>query len=144
MGNIILLWIVALPLLGLAAWGAYYFFTDDYGRKSKPILGWASGVIGVIILTLSVVGTFQLTNTESFNRFKKSLDSEFQGGITREIIVYSEGGEEIYREQGKFDVEHRDNRLKWVDEQGKVQIIYLGNSSTAVVNELAMEDETKQ
>lgn len=135
MGWIILVWVIALPLIGLGTWGTYHFLTSDYNREKKPVLGYVLLGISIIVLVVGIVLSVQLTGTESFKRFQKSLDSEFKGGITREVIVYSEGGEEIFREQGRFDVEHSNERLKWVDESGKVQIIYLGRSSTAIVNE---------
>ncbi len=49
--------------------------------------------------------------------------------------MHLENGDIVFQEEGKFDVEHNEERLKWVDESGKVQIIYLGRSSTAVVRE---------
>lgn len=136
MGLIILTWIVALVLIGGCTVGAVYFFNDYESSKIKILLGFISIGIGVIVIASAIFVTTPLTKTESFKRFSKSLESEFQGGITREIVVYSEGGTEIYRESGKFDVEHTNDRLKWVDEDGHVQIIYLGRSSTAVVNEI--------
>lgn len=135
MGWIILMWIMAFGLIGLGVWGAYHFFTEGYRREKKPIIGSIFVGLAVIVMVFAVVITLQLTDTESFKRFQKSLDSEFKGGITREIIVYSEDGKEIFKTQGTFDVEHSNERIKWIDEKGKVQIVYLGRSSTAIVNE---------
>lgn len=136
MGWIVLLWIGFLVVGALLAWGAYHFLA---GYNTKRIVGFA--FIGAIVVALvaTIFMTNQLTNTESFKRWKKSVDSEFKGGITRQITVYSEGGEVIFKNKGKFDVEYSEGRLKWIDENGKVQIIYLGNSATAVVNEIDAE-----
>ncbi|MGM1048371.1 MAG: hypothetical protein ACQEXX_19840 [Bacillota bacterium] len=136
MGWIVLLWIGFLIIGALLAWGASHFLT---GYKPKRALGYTFIGLIVVALVASVFLTNQLTNTESFKRWKKSLDSEFKGGITRQITVYSEGGEVIFNNLGKFDVEHSEGRLKWIDENGRVQIIYLGNSATAVVNEIEVE-----
>ncbi|MFD1385689.1 hypothetical protein ACFQ4Z_02675 [Oceanobacillus oncorhynchi subsp. oncorhynchi] len=140
MGWIILLWIIALVVIGACGFGSYHFF-NTYPKENKKmqILGFSLAGLGALSLVAAILITIPLTNTESFKRTVKSFQSEFQGGITREIVVYSEGGEEIYREQGQFDVEHSEERLKWVDEDGYVQIIYLGRSSTAVVNEIGEE-----
>ena len=137
MGLIVLLWIGFLAVGGCLAWVAYHFLTD---YKPKKALGYTFIGLIVIALVASVLLTSQLTNTESFKRWKKLLDSEFKGGITREITVYSEGGEVIFSNSGKFDVEYSDGRLKWIDQDGKVQIIYLGNSATAVVNEIEVKE----
>lgn len=139
MGWIILLWVIALGVIGAFGYLAYYFLTDHqyYSKKKKPKLGYTFVSLGIVTFIIAILLTFRLTETESFKRFTKSLNSEFNGGITREVIVYSEGGEVIYQDKGTFDVEHIDGRIKYVDEEGQVQIIYLGNSATAVVNELA-------
>lgn len=129
---IILVGAAAVAIIGACIWG---FFYTDAPKQFRYI----TVITGVVTLIAAVLVIIPLTETESFKRSIKSFQSEFQGGITREIIVYSEGGEEIYRDQGKFDVEHSEERLKWVDESGQVQIIYLGRSSTAVVNEVGEE-----
>lgn len=140
MGLIVLVWIITLIIIGACSFGAYHFFNDHYKAKSKrKVFGCSFIGLGVVALVAAALITIPLTQSESFKRTVKSFQSEFQGGIVREIVVYSEGGEEIYREQGQFDVEHSDERLKWVDEKGHVQIIYLGRSSTAVVNEIGEE-----
>lgn len=136
MGWIILLWFGVLTAVTLLGFGAYALF-DSYGKKRQIKRIFSYILIALMITTIAagILFTGKLTQTESFKRFKKSWDSEFDGGITREITVYLENGDVIYNIEGKFDVEHSDERLKWVDENGKVQIIYLGRSSTAVVNE---------
>lgn len=133
MGIIILVWIAVLAASGITGYIAHHHFTK---RKPSITLGYTFVSVASAIIVVGIVATVFLTNTESFKRFSKSMQSEFNGGITREIKVYSEGGDILFEDKGKFDVEHSNGRLRWVDEQGKVQLIYLGNSSTAIVNEL--------
>lgn len=138
MGWIVFLWIGVLIITGTTGYFTFQFYNKTYygkKKKSNTIVSAILAALTVIVLVIGVITTSKLTHTESFKRFKKSWDSEFDGGITREITVYLESGDVIYNVEGKFDVEHNEERLKFVDEEGKVQIIYLGRSSTAIVNE---------
>lgn len=138
MGWIILLWLGVIAIVSLLGFGAYLLYqeqkTNNVSRMKKYFL-YVMIVIAIVVVIAGVLITGNLTKTESYKRFKKSMDSEFKGGITREITVYLENGDVIYNNEGKFDVQHNEERLKFVDENGKVQIIYLGRSSTAIVNE---------
>ena len=125
MGNIVFLWLLMVVVIA----GVYLMFSNSLPKKVTY------AIYGVIIF-VSVVGTFFLTNTASFKRFKKDVGSEFSENIEREVTVHSRSGDIIHQSSGKFDVEFSDGRLKWVDEDGKVHIIYLGDSATAVVDEL--------
>ncbi len=131
----VLTWIVVLVIVGALGFWVYSIFDLYKPTKGKKILAYVLIALSIIVIVFGVVTTSKLTETESYKRFKKGLDSEFAGGITREITVHLENGDIIYQTEGKFDVEHNEERLKWVDEDGKVQIIYLGRSSTAIVNE---------
>lgn len=88
--------------------------------------------IGVTIaLIMLAVG---LSGCASFDRTIKSWSSEFGNGLERQIIIKNQTGEVVYKDSGKFDVEVNDYRVKYIDEKGKLHIIYLG-ASTAIVNE---------
>lgn len=89
----------------------------------------------IIVISLGI--TIFLTNRASFKRFAKDFGSEFSENIEREITVHSRSGDIIHQSKGKFDVEFSDGSLKWIDEDGKVHIIYLGDSATAVIDELS-------
>lgn len=139
MNLIILLWVVVIALLVVGGF-AIYGLNDVYnfGTFHKVMIIIVSFAM-VFLLIAGVLGTTKLTKTESFKRFTKSIDSEFKGGIEREIIVHLENGDVIYHEKGKFDVEHSEERIKWVNEKDELQIIYLGRTSTAVVREIVNE-----
>ena len=125
MGNIVFLWMVVVIVIA----GLHVVLSENV---SKKILY----TVYVLLLGISIFGTFFLTNTSSFKRFNKDVGSEFTENIEREITVHSRSGDVIHQSRGKFDVQFSDGRLKWVDEDGKVHIIYLGDSATAVVDEL--------
>lgn len=76
-----------------------------------------------------------LAGCASVERGIKSLESEFNNGLNREIIVYSATGEEISRFKGKFDIEYQDGRVLFDDENGKRHCIYFENG-TVIVNEI--------
>lgn len=85
------------------------------------------------VLALSLVLT--LTGCASCDRWKKSMDSEYNGGLEREVIVYSATGEEIWRFSGKFDIDCSDGRLLFDDENNKRHTIYFQNG-TVIINEI--------
>lgn len=136
MGWIVLVWIIFLFVGSFLAYLAYHNLSN---KKTVP--GYIFIGLLVISLVIAIVSTIQLTNTGSFMRWKKSIESEFNGGITRQVKVISENGEIVYTATGKFDVDYSNGRLKWVDENGRVQIVYLGNSSTVVVNEIENDNQ---
>lgn len=88
--------------------------------------------ITALALILTVVS---LSGCASWQRTKKTWKSEFSNGIEREIIIKSQTGEVLYEDQGKFDIEVNNYRVKYVDESNKIHIVYLGGS-TAIVNEI--------
>lgn len=143
MGWMILLWIITLAILwGLGAL-AYHFMTKQKWPRTHPpevhrkfqVVGGVIILIMVGVLITSIIFTKQLAGTESFKRTWKNLQSDFGGGIEREVTVYLENGDIIFEREGTFDIEHKEERLKFIDEDGKVQIIYLGRTSTAIVEE---------
>ena len=72
---------------------------------------------------------------ESLDRFKKDMHSEFGGGLHREIIVRNIEGEIIEQYEGKFDVTCNGERIKFIDEQGKLHLIYLSEVNTVTITE---------
>lgn len=77
---------------------------------------------------------------ESWERQKKTLDSEYNGGLNREITVYSSTGAEIWRFKGKFDIDYSDGRILFDDENDIRHTIYFENG-TVIVNELDSIEE---
>ena len=76
-----------------------------------------------------------MAGCESFDRFQKDMSSEFGGGLYREIIVKNIEGEIIEQYEGKFDVVHDSERIKFIDEQGKLHLIYLSEVNTVTITE---------
>lgn len=77
------------------------------------------------------------TNTASGIRAVKDWKSEINNGIDREIIITAEDGREIFRYEGKIDVEsdHNDNYIKFETEDGKRFLIYYGVQDTIIIKE---------
>lgn len=128
MGLIIMMWIFILVVGGFGI--AWLFMV--YEVWAKLLL---AGAVVLLILG-GLGGTVFMSKTASYKRSMKDWDSELNENIEREIVVHSRSGDVIYEAKGKFDVAYSNGRLKWIDEDGHVQIIYLGDSSTAVVNEI--------
>lgn len=136
MSYIILIWLFVLGASVTLGFIAFSLFRKKDTSIKEKVIAIGSIVLIVMVFMGATFGTSTISNSESVKRFQKSISSEFKGGITREITVYLENGDIIYNDIGKFDVEYQEGRLKWVDESGKLQIIYVGNTSTAVVTEI--------
>ena len=88
----------------------------------------------VKLAAVLIVTALALSGCASWDRLKKSWSSELGNGLEREVVITNQTGKVVYEDSGKFDVEVNDYRVKYIDEKGKLHIIYLG-ASTAVVNE---------
>lgn len=62
----------------------------------------------------------------------KSCNSNWSGGLNREVIVYSMTGEELFRVEGQIDIQENDNGTKVLfDLNGKRYVFY--NCSVIVI-----------
>lgn len=77
---------------------------------------------------------FWLYGTESGGRAIKSFEANTQGGIERSVTIYDAIGNEIQYYEGKFDVEHIEDKVMFDDENGKRHIIYY-TTGTVIVDE---------
>ena len=102
-------------------------------RIATPII--ALGIIGGLWWCVY----FWQNNTESGRRELKTQDSNFHGGIEREVTVYDMNGDVIEHFQGKFDVEYKNERVMFDDENGNRHIIYF-KSGTVIINEISQEE----
>ena len=130
-GGIILCILGTLVVIVIAGLIAYSLMDNDYK------IG-ALGVVAVgmaIIAGIWVFGNWWYTGTEEGKRALKTQDSNFNGGITREVMVYDMDGDLLAEYRGKFDIEYSDERIMFDDENGQRHIIYF-KSGTVVVNEL--------
>lgn len=102
-----------------------------------------SGIGAIISIALTLVVTIAMwvgtswyyNNTEEGARALKTQDSNFNGGIERQVIVYDANGDIIEEYQGKFDVEYESNQILFDDEDGQRHIICFG-SGTVIINEV--------
>lgn len=133
-GAIIVFAIFTLCIVGFGG-----FLIYEFAQEGNP-----TGVVvtliiaGAIIAGMWVGGSWYYKNTESGKRALKTQDSNFHGGIEREIIVYDMEGDEIERFRGKFDVDYGDERIMFDDENGNRHVIYF-KSGTVIVNEIREE-----
>ena len=101
-----------------------------------------TGVISLVVLFVllgvgvGITGWYN-TNTASGQRALKDFKSELNNGIDREIVITAEDGREIFRYEGKVDIEsnHTDNYIKFESEEGKRYIIYYGIQDTITIIE---------
>lgn len=130
-GGIVLCILGTIVVLVIAGLIAYSLMDNDYK------IG-ALGVVAVgmaIIAGIWVFGNWWYTSTEEGKRALKTQDSNFNGGITREVMVYDMDGDLLAEYRGRFDIEYSDERIMFDDENGQRHIIYF-KSGTVVVNEL--------
>lgn len=130
-GGIVLCILGTVVVLVIASLIAYSLMDNDYK------IG-ALGVVAVgmaLIAGIWVFGNWWYTSTEEGKRALKTQDSNFNGGITREVMVYDMDGDLLAEYRGKFDIEYSDERIMFDDENGQRHIIYF-KSGTVVVNEL--------
>lgn len=118
-------------ILGAIVCAIINFITDEKAKTATFVIAF--------ILTVSLVmggAVLYINKSQSGIRLKKEYTSEYHGGIKRELKVYSMNGTLLYEDSGKFDVDYDDGRIKYVDQHGKVKIIYLGDSASVVVKEI--------
>ena len=84
----------------------------------------------LVFVIAMVLCTVSLTGCESWQRFTKSVGSDFTGGLYRTVSVYDYNGGLIKEYEGKFDVSESKNEV-YFDLNGKRVIIHGG----IVINE---------
>ena len=107
------------------------FFTDSPVGGMATIL-----IVAIIVGALCGVFIWYNTSTASGARAVKDQQSELSNGLERSIVVTAEDGREIYRYEGKCDIEtgHPDYIL-FEDENRKRVIIYKGVQDTIIIAE---------
>ena len=76
-----------------------------------------------IAMILAVAVIMGCSGCASWDRFKKSMKSDFGGGLYREVTVYSMTGEVIAKYEGQIDVEENENKVLF-DLNGKRYVYY--------------------
>ena len=128
-------WLCLLTLFIVV--GALVFFliyeaTDEY---KKSLIG--LGIIFMIFFFVALGISWYNKNTASGIRRYKDFQSELTNGIYREITITAEDGREIFKYEGKVDIEsnHEDNYIKFESEDGRRYIIYYGIQDTITIIE---------
>lgn len=101
-------------------------------------------VVNAIITIILVVGmifffNWYNTSTASGMRGYKDFQSELSNGIYRELVITAEDGREIFRYEGKFDIERHadgdDRYLRFESQDGKRYTISYGVQDTVIIIE---------
>lgn len=112
----------------------------NYGIYDKNT---PKAIIGIACICVAVVLIFVLNwyhkNTASGVRSYKDFTSEMENGIDREITITAEDGREIFRYEGKVDIEtaHEGNAnyICFETQDGKRYLIYYGIQDTLLIIE---------
>lgn len=93
-----------------------------------------AAIIAGLVISITVLG---LNGCSGCNRTMKTIGSDWDGGLMREITVYDANGDILFEQKGKIDVEYDEagGRILYDDEDGMRHIFYLG-SGTVIVNEV--------
>lgn len=136
-GDVVLLFIILLMGLFISFW--IYVSGDDYNNKNikHALIHQAINIIIVIAILFGM--NWYNTSTASGIRKYKDFKSEMSNGMYRELIITAEDGREIFRYEGKFDIERHeegdDRYLRFESEDGKRYTISYGIQDTMIVIE---------
>ena len=78
----------------------------------------------LIALALITVTAFGLTGCESWDRFTKTLGSDFGGGLQRKVTAYDYNGNVLYEYEGKIDIQMSETRVLFDTEEDKRVSLY--------------------
>lgn len=113
--------------------GTFVIVDSIYSKK-------AAFIVTLILLIVFTVLFLVYANSASFNRQMRNVESEFSGGIEREIIIYNAEGKEIFHLEGKFDFTYDDQCIEYIDTAtGLKHNIFAGNNTSVIINEVKNE-----
>ena len=100
-----------------------------------------------IILGLIFFMNWYNTSTASGLSKYKDFKSELSNGIYRELVITAEDGREIFRYEGKFDIERHedgdDRYLRFESQEGKRYTISYGIQDTVIIIEKDKDEVTE-
>lgn len=117
---------------------AYIYYETGWDKNPK---GAIINMIVTIILTIALLASFNwyYSSTASGKRSYKDFQSELHENIYREIVITAEDGREIFRFEGRFDVERHadgdDRYIRFESEDGKRYTISYGVQDTVLIIE---------
>lgn len=130
--------IIDIILLVILIIIAFYVYDNSWQNDTRNAI--ITVCIGLLVLGSIVAGElWYFNNTESGKRAIKTQESNFSGGIEREIRVYDINGNIIQDFKGKFDVEYDDDRILFDDENGNRHVIYYP-TGTVIIDEIEKEE----
>ena len=107
-----------------------------YTAENKTV-----AITSIIIMVLVSIGVlcgmlWWYSNTESGKRAMKTQESNFEGGITRNVKAYDAIGNLLYEYEGQFDISFNgdEQRILFDDEHGNRHVIYF-KTGTVIVEE---------
>lgn len=129
----------------IAGWVIYFFIVAAivaitglavYCTENKAV-----AIPSIIIMVLVSIGVlcgmlWWYSNTESGKRAMKTQESNFEGGITRNVKAYDAIGNLLYEYEGQFDISFNgdEQRILFDDEHGNRHVIYF-KTGTVIVEE---------
>ena len=127
-------WGIFLTLL-IVGIGISALVVTSTGETSAGII--TGVVMAILIAAIMAITGWYNTHTAAGSRSLKDHRSNINNGIEREIVITAEDGREIFRYNGKIDIEsnHEDNYIKFDDENGKRYIVYYGIQDTITIIE---------
>lgn len=112
----------------------YQKMNRTFSKILLAIFAFAAIAGGIIMILVSL-------QSESFKRWKKDLESEYDGGLERRITVVGQNGEILKEYEGRMDIQSNEGDKIVFVMDGKKYIIY--NSSifnTIFVEELSEKE----
>lgn len=127
-GAIVLDIIIFLTVIGIA-----FFIGIECDSLSTGVITF---LVGLVITIIIVVFQFwYYNNSESGKRALKTQQSNYNGGITRQLKIYDINGQLIQEYKGKFDIDSNSDRIIFDDEKGKRHTIYY-STATVIIDEI--------
>lgn len=106
-------------------------------RIKHFIYGFITVLVTVLVVGLASFGIhWYFTSTASGIRTAVNFKSNVNNGMEREITVYNADGKVIMHMKGKFDIQHSNRSLQYIDQNHMKHNIYFGDNTTVTVNEV--------
>ena len=101
-------------------------------------------IIAPVVTLILTVGYiifcyWYMNNTQEGRRTIRDINNNFINSIEREVIVYDINGKVIQTFKGSFDIEYKDDRIMFDDDDGR-HIIYF-KTGTIIVNDIESNKE---
>ena len=110
----------------------FYIMKDLFNTNKRLFNKVIGGLIGLTIISLIIY-----SNTASFQRASKNIESELSSGISRELLVYDANGKLIFELYGRFDFTYDDVCIEYINlDTGLKHNIFPGRNASVLINEV--------